>query len=66
MCAFARNKTTPASSQASSLSLVLVTFDLSGRLLGVEPVSEQLLLCRDRPSRSSAAWRVGVHYEIAV
>ena len=49
---------------------MLASFSLNGTFLALEEggdeLSQQLLLCQDRPSRHRAAWRVGVHYQITV
>ena len=49
-----------------TLPLVAVSFALNGTLLGVQNISNQILLCQDRPSHTQAAWRVGVAYQIEV
>ena len=48
------------------LPLVVVSFALNGSLLGVQNISNEILLCQDRPSHIQAAWRVGVAYQIEV
>lgn len=52
------------------LPLVLASFSLNGTFLGLDDgedeLSQQILLCRDRPSRQQEAWRVGVQYRITV
>ena len=49
-----------------TLPLVAVSFALNGTLLGVQNISNQILLCQDRPSHTQAAWRVGVAYQSEV
>lgn len=49
------------------LPLVLASFSLNGTFLGLEEeLTQQILLCKDRPSRAGTAWRVGVYYIIRV
>ena len=52
---------------ASTLPLVLASFSLNGTFLRLEEeLTQQILLCKDRPSRARSAWRVGVQYYIEV
>jgi len=46
-----------------TLPLVVVSFALNGTFLGVHNISDQILLCQDRPSHTQTAWRVGVTYQ---
>ncbi len=52
------------------MTLVLASFSLNGTFLaldeGEDQLSQEILLCRDRPSRHRAARRVGVQYCITV
>ena len=51
----------------ATLPLVLASFSLNGTFLGLdEEETEKIIICRDRPSRSHAAWRIGVQYQIEV
>lgn len=50
----------------STLPLVAASYSLNGSFIGLEDVSDQILLCRDPQPRGGAVWRVGVQYNIQV
>ena len=55
------------SQNMSSLPMVVASYSLDGTLLALENwSSQQVLLCKDLPSRGAAAVRVGVEYHISV
>ncbi|XP_064401551.1 meckelin-like [Halichondria panicea] len=49
----------------SNLPLWAGSYSLNGTLLGLEELTQQILLCTEPQPRASALWRVGVVYQIS-
>jgi meckelin len=49
----------------SHLLIKAAQYSLNGSFIGLTDVmTDEILLCKDRPSKSSASWSVGIRYEI--
>lgn len=51
-------------STKTNLPLVILMYSLDGSYLGLKNLTDDILLCKDLPSRTSSAWSVGTIYSI--
>uniref|UniRef100_A0A1X7SXT3 Uncharacterized protein n=2 Tax=Amphimedon queenslandica TaxID=400682 RepID=A0A1X7SXT3_AMPQE len=53
-----------STSNSSILPIYAARFALNQTFLDLSLVNNTIMLCKDRPSKMTTAWQVGVHYEI--